>query len=133
MTSPSYGDPTQIRSDRELADLMIVVRDRIAEAQTTKDLDVALADFAVLRAEKDRRDAGGLPYPAMHEKFLAADSLDYQDYGGDDPPEPNDALDPLLDEEPDAILDARHDAEAPLERDHDDRVEAGLEDPDAGR
>ena len=52
MASPTYGDVTQVV---DLDDVMLRTRERIATAQTAKDLDVALADFQPLRAEKKRR------------------------------------------------------------------------------
>ena len=102
MTSPTYGDPTQF-SNPDLFATMLVLRDRIATADTMKDLDVALADFAVLRSEKERREQGGAIFVPMRDKFLAGDDLDFRKYGGedlDDTPEPENS-----DEEPDQVVD----------------------------
>lgn len=58
MNAPSYGDVTQLNM-LDLVNLMGGVRERIATAATNRDLDAALEDFAALRAEKERREAGG--------------------------------------------------------------------------
>ncbi len=85
MSSPTYGDVTQLR---DLPRAMLRTRARMADATTTRDLDIAMTDYQYLRAEEERRVRGGKVFVGMDE-----DPLDL-----DDTPEPENS-----DEEPDQV------------------------------
>ena len=68
MTSPTYGDPTQL-APRALTRAVQRTHDRIATGQTGNELDTACNDWIVLRAEVRRRAGPGVVLHRWMESY----------------------------------------------------------------